>query len=47
MKLGELNEVAHDLILSIKTDSSVGKVAFGLVRKVKNLEFPKGTCKYG
>ena len=31
IKLGELNELAYeDFILSIKTSSSVGKVAFGL-----------------
>ena len=32
VKMGELNELADkDLILSINTSSSVGKVAFGLV----------------
>ena len=36
IKLGELNELAYeDLILSINTSSSVGKVAFGPVKNTK------------
>ena len=43
VKLGELNELAHkDLILLINTSSSLGKVAFGLVRNGKSADFPKG-----
>ena len=41
-----LNELAYeDLILSINTRSSVGKVVFGLVKNVKNEDFPEGNCK--
>ena len=48
VKLGELNELAHeDLILSINTSSSVGKVAFGLVKNAKSEVFPEGNCKVG
>ena len=46
VKLGELNELAYeDLISLINTSSSAKKVAFGLVRNVKNAYFPKGNCK--
>ena len=46
IKLGELNEFAcEDLILLINTSSSVGKVAFVLVRNAKNADFPQGSCK--
>ena len=34
-----------NLILSIKTSSSVGKVAFGLVKNAKSEDFPEGNCK--
>ena len=45
IKLGEMNELAYeDLILSINTDSSVGKVEFKLMRNAKSLEFLKGIC---
>ena len=40
VKLGELNELAYeDLILSINTSSSVGKVAYGLVKNTKSEDF--------
>ena len=45
MKLGELNELAYDLILSINTFFFVGKVAFGLVKNVKSEDFLEGNCK--
>ena len=46
IKLGELNKLAHeDLILSIITSSTMGKVAFGLVTNEKSMDFPKGNCK--
>ena len=46
VKLGELNELAYeDLILSINTNSSMGKVAFGLVKNAKSVDFPEGNCK--
>ena len=46
VKLGELNELAYeDLILLINTSSSVGKVAFGLVKNVKSKDFLDGNCK--
>ena len=46
VKLGELNELVYeDLILSINTCSSVGKVAFGLVKNAKNEDFLEGDCK--
>ena len=46
INLGELNELANeDLILSIDTHSSIKKVAFGLVRNGKSLEFLEGNCK--
>ena len=46
VKLCELDELAYeDLILSIKTSSSVGKVAFGLVKNVKREDFLEGNCK--
>ena len=38
VKLGELNGLAYeDLILSINTSSSVGKVAFGLEKNAKSV----------
>ena len=38
--LFELNELAYgDLTLSLNTCSSVGKVAFGLVRNAKSVDF--------
>ena len=44
--LGELNELLYkDLILSINTSSSVGKVTFRLVRNMKSTDIPKGNCK--
>ena len=46
VKLSELNELAYeDLILLINTSSSVGKVAFGLVKNVKSEDFPERNCK--
>ena len=44
MKLGELNKLTYeDLILSINTNSSDGKVVFRLVRNTRS--FWKGTVK--
>ena len=46
VKLGELNELAYeDLILSINTSYSVGKVAFRLVKNAKSEDFLEGNCK--
>ena len=46
LKLSELNKLAYeDLILSINTSSSVGKVEFGLVRKQRVQIFCKGTTR--
>ena len=46
VKLGELNKLAYeDLILSINTSSSVGKVMFGLAKNAKSEDFPEGNCK--
>ena len=46
VKLGELNELAYeDLILLINTSSSVGKVAFGLVKNAKSQDFLEENCK--
>ena len=46
VKLGELNELAYeDLILSINTNSSVGKFAFVSVRNAKSAKFSNGNCK--
>ena len=46
IKLGEWNKLAYeDLILSIHTSLTVGKVAFGLVRNAKSADFPEGKCK--
>ena len=46
VKLGELNELAYEeLFLLINTSSSVGKVAFGLVKNTKSADFPQGNCK--
>ena len=44
MKLGELNKLAYDLILSINTSSSVRKVTFGLVRNAMSEDFLEN-CK--
>ena len=45
-KLVELNKLAYeDLILLINTSSSVGKVAFGLVKNTKSEDFLEGNCK--
>ena len=39
IKLGKSNKIAYeDLIFSIDTDFSVGKVAFGLVKNAKSLD---------
>ena len=44
--LSELNELGYeDLNLFRNTNSSVKKVAFGLVRNAISLEFPEGNCK--
>ena len=46
VKLSKLNEWAYeDLILSIDTNLSVRKVAFGLARNAKRLKFSKENCK--
>ena len=46
VKLDALKELAYEnLILSINTSSSVGKVAFGLVKNTKRENFPAGNCK--
>ena len=46
VKFGVLNELVYkDLMPSINSSSSVGKVAFGLVKNAKNAGFPKGNCK--
>ena len=46
LKLGELNELAYeDSILLIKASSSVGKVAFDLVKNAKSRDFSEGNCK--
>ena len=46
VKLAELNELANeDCSLSINTSFSISKVTFGLVRNVKNENFPEGNCK--
>ena len=43
---GELNELAYeDLILLVNTRSSVGNIAFGLVKNAKNEDFLEGNCK--
>ena len=43
VKLGELIELAYeDSILSINTSSSVGKVAFSLVKNAKSEDFLEG-----
>ena len=40
---GELNKLAYEyLILSINTDASVRKVAFGLAQNAKSSEFHEG-----
>ena len=46
IKLCELKELLYeDLILFSNTSSSVGKVAFGLVRNAKSADFLEGNCK--
>ena len=46
-KLGELNKLAYeDFFLSINSSSSVGKVAFGLVKNAKKEDFLKGTARW-
>ena len=46
VKLGELNKLAYeDLILSINTSFSVGKVAFRLGKNPKSEDFLEGNCK--
>ena len=43
LRLNEFNELAdEDLISSINTNSSVGKLSFRLVRNDKSLEFLEG-----
>ena len=45
-KLDEWDQLAHeDLILLIKTNSSVEKIMFGLIHNMKSLEFHHGNCK--
>ena len=45
-KLGELNTFAYEgLILSINTSSSVGKLAFELVKNAKSKDFLEGNCR--
>ena len=47
-KLGEFNEfVFEDLILSINANFSVVKIAFGLIRNAKGLEFSDGCQLHG
>jgi hypothetical protein len=42
-KVKDLNEIGFsDLILSMDTSTSAGKVAFGLVRASKSIEYPDG-----
>ena len=46
VKLGELNKCAcEDLILSINTSASVGKIAFSLVKNAKSENFLERNCK--
>ena len=46
VKLGELNKCLYeDFILLINTSSSVGRVAFELVKNAKSEDFLEGTCK--
>ena len=46
VRLGKLNKLAYeDLILSINTSSSVGKVAFELEQNTKSEDFLEGNCK--
>ncbi len=43
VKLGELNELAYeDLILSINGNTTLGRVAFNLVKNCKTDEYPEG-----
>ena len=45
-KICEINEVAYeDLILSINSSSSAGKVVFGLVTNENSADFLEGYCK--
>ena len=46
VKLGELNKLTYeDLILLINKDSSIEKVAFGLIQNAKSPDFPEGNSK--
>ena len=46
IKLSELNKIdCEDLTMSNDTNPTVGKIAIGLIRSAKRLEFPKGNCK--
>ena len=46
IKLSELKELAYeDLILSIESSSSIGKVAFRLVRMQRMQIFPRETAR--
>ena len=46
VRIGELNLLAYgDLILSINTSFSVGKVALDLIKNMKSADFPEGNCK--
>ena len=45
IKLGDLNQLAcENLILPISTNSSMGYIAFRLVRNAKTLEFLERNC---
>ena len=44
-KMCELNELAYsDLIMSMDTSTTAGKVAFGLVKSSKSKDFPDGNA---
>ena len=45
VKLGELNKLAYEDLILINTSSSIGKVAFGLVKYAKSEDFLEGNCK--
>ena len=46
VKLGELSKLAYeDLLLLINTSSTVGKVAFALVKNAKSEDFLAENCK--
>ena len=45
VRLGEFNELAYEvMILAVNTGSSVGKVAFGLMKNAKSEDFLEGNC---